>query len=176
MGSRLGAGWVAVLLLLLSLGLPWTAWSQQFHPGSGPTCIADLSGEGGLICDYISVGGGTRVVPGLSGGEAPARFFLVLAIVLVLWALASGRRRMFVVAGGAAVAAVALGLPAVLSGQVVALLAAAVLFLARAERAQADADRPSSASNRVEAEASSGTGTTGANRAGRSPGWTSSGR
>ncbi|GAA1158959.1 hypothetical protein [Ornithinicoccus hortensis] len=130
-GSRAGAAWAAVLLLLLSLGLPWTSPSQEFRPGTGPSCIADLSGEGGLICDYMSIGGGTVWVSGASGAQTPSRFFLVLAIVVVLWALASGRTAVTSVAAGLVLAAVALGLPAVLSGQVVALLAGAVLLLGR---------------------------------------------
>lgn len=141
--SRLGAGWAAVVLLLLSLGLPWTGPRQIFTPGTGPSCIADLSGEGGLICNYISIGGGTEVVAGVNGSQTPARFFLVLAIVLVLWGVATGRRSVLGVAGAVALSAVGLGLPTVLSGQVAALAAAAILLFARRAHTAREPTAPS---------------------------------
>lgn len=140
--SRVGAGWTAVVLLLLSLGLSWTGPTQRFVPGTGPHCIADLSGEGGLICDYISIGGGSEWVAGVSGSQTPSRFFLVLAIALVLWSLATGRRPLLGVAAVAALAAVGLGLPSVLSGQVVAIVAALVLLLARRRHPAGDETVP----------------------------------
>lgn len=173
MAERTTAVWTAALLLLLSLGLPWTTPSLSYTPGSGPTCIADLSGEGGLICDYISVGGYSTVVAGLSGSQSPARVFLVLALVLTLWALARQRPGALGPAAVAALVAVGLGLPMVLSGQVVAA-GAAVLLLWATRRAQGVL--PSAASSRSGAGAAAVTGSAGANLVGRSRGPTSSGR
>ncbi|QDO89239.1 hypothetical protein FNH13_13630 [Ornithinimicrobium ciconiae] len=124
---RAWARWLAGGLLLLSLGLPWTSASTTTTPG-GPSCIPDLSGEGGLICDYIGVPT-THVIGGAVGGESPARFFLVLALVLLLVGWASARPMALLVAAGCAVVAVATALPEVLSGQFTALLAAGLLLV-----------------------------------------------
>lgn len=121
---------VASGLLLLSLGLPWFPSRGEYIPGSGPSCIADLSGEGGLICSYIGTPAINTLIPGGSGADSPARFFLVVALVLLVWGLWSNRPLALLVSSGAAVIAVAVALPLVMSGQVVALLAAGLLFVA----------------------------------------------
>lgn len=126
--SRAWAPWGAALLLLLSLGLPWSGAATRTVPG-GPSCLPDLSGEGGMICDYIGVPS-TQVVASLAGGESPARFFLVLAILAVALGLRSRRPAWLLAAAASAVLAVATALPEVLSGQFTALLAAALLLAA----------------------------------------------
>lgn len=125
---RAWAGWLATGLLLLSLGLPWSGASTRTVPG-GPSCIADLSGQGGLICDYIGVPT-THVVGGAVGGESPARLFLVLALFLLAVGLRTHRPTALLVAAASAALAVATALPDVLSGQVTALLAAGLLLVA----------------------------------------------
>ena len=127
---RRWGGWVAAGLLLLSLGLPWVPARGQYIPRSGPSCIADLSGSGGLICDYIGTAAVNTLTPVLSGADTPSRFFLVLALALVAWSLWSGRPGPVRVAAATVVAGVALSLPLVLSGQVTALLTAVLLVLA----------------------------------------------
>lgn len=134
MGARrlsMAAGFLA----LLSLGLPWVAPRTQ-RSSSGPSCIADLSGQGGLICDYIGVAE-VSVVPGLPGTMSPARVLLVVALVLIaatLWPRATtpdGRLHATrLLAAIACLGAVGLGLPAVLSGQVTALSAGVLLLIA----------------------------------------------
>ncbi|MCK0111409.1 hypothetical protein MWU75_04570 [Ornithinimicrobium sp. F0845] len=124
---RRWGGWMAGVLLLLSLGLPWVPARGQYIPGSGPSCIADLSGSGGLICDYIGTAAINTLTPVASGADTPSRFFLVLALVLLAWHLASGRTAPALASAGAAVAGVALSLPLVLSGQATTLLAAVLL-------------------------------------------------
>lgn len=133
---RTWLAWVGAGLLLVSLGLPWTGPQSQFNAGSGPSCIADLSGEGGLICDFIGTASYTTWAPGAVGGATPARFFLVLALVLLAWALWSRRSTPLLVASGAALLAVAISLPDVVSGQVTALLAALLLLTAAGGSAQ----------------------------------------
>lgn len=132
----------AALLALLSLGLPWVASRVQRSP-SGPSCIADLSGEGGLICDYLGVAD-VSVVPSLPGTLSPARVLLVVALLLIVWSLLprtagtagaddaadTAARTARLLAAVACLGAVALGLPAVLSGQVTALVAGALLLAA----------------------------------------------
>lgn len=128
------SGWVAGALLLLSLGLPWVPPRGAYIPGSGPSCIADLSGTGGLICDYIGTPAVSTLTPVASGADTPSRFFLVLALALVAGSLAARRpgtaRTAALAAGLVAMIGVALSLPVVLSGQVTTLLAAGVLLLA----------------------------------------------
>lgn len=124
--SPLAAG----ALLVLALGLPWFGSRGEYIPGSGPSCIPDLSGEGGLICDFIGTPAINTLVPGGSGADSPARVFLVLALVLLVWGVWSNRGLALLGAAGAAVLAVAVALPQVMSGQVLALLAAALLVLA----------------------------------------------
>lgn len=127
MVSRAWASWCAAGLLLISLGLPWAGVSTRTVPG-GPSCIADLSGEGGLICDYIGVPS-VQVVGGAVGGQSPARLFLVLAIVLLALGLRTRRPPALLLAAASAVVAVATALPDVLSGQFTALLAAVLLLV-----------------------------------------------
>lgn len=121
------AGWLAAGLLLLSLGLPWAGPSTRTEPG-GPSCIPDLSGEGGLICDYIGVAT-THVVDGVVGGESPARLFLVLALCLLVVGLRTHRPTALLIAAASAALAVATALPSVQSGQFTALLAAGLLLV-----------------------------------------------
>ena len=125
--TRTWAPWCAAMLLVLSLGLPWTTASTRTVPG-GPSCIPDLSGEGGLICDYIGVPT-AQMVDGLVGSESPARFFLVLAILLLALGLRTRRPVALLTAAASAVLAVAAALPDVLSGQFTALLAAVFLLV-----------------------------------------------
>lgn len=132
---RAWPGWAAAALLLLSLGLPWVPSRGAYIPGSGPSCIPDFSGEGGLICDYIGTPAVSTLTPVASGADTPSRFFLVLALVLVAWSLATRRpeaaRTAAYAAAVAAAFGVALSLPVVLSGQVTALSAAVLLIAAR---------------------------------------------
>lgn len=125
-----GRLWLAGGLLLLSLGLPWVPPRGERVPGSGPSCIADLSGSGGLICDFIGTPAVSTMAPAASGADTPSRFFLVLGLVLVAWCLWSGRSGLAWLAAAAAGAGVALSLPLVLSGQLTTLLAGALLVLA----------------------------------------------
>lgn len=123
--------WSAVLaggLLMLSLGLPWFPSQGQRLPGSGPSCIADLSGSGGLICDFIGTPGVDTLVPGGSGADSPARFFLVLALVLLVWGRWTGATAPLLLSAASAVVGVAIALPHLMSGQVTTLLGAALLL------------------------------------------------
>lgn len=122
--------WAAAGLLLLALGLPWSGPQTVHRAGSGPSCIADLSGNGPLICDYIGTPGYTERVAGVVGAESPARLFLVLALCLIAWSVSSRRPQPLLAAAGSAVLAVAVTLPEVVSGQVTALLAAVLLLAA----------------------------------------------
>lgn len=124
--SRLWTAWLGGALLVLALGLPWAGARRVTTPG-GPSCIADLSGGGAMICDYIGVPSST-IRAGAVGAESPARLFLVLAVVLTAYAVWSRRRSPILWAAGAALAAVAIALPQVRSGQVVTLLAAGLLL------------------------------------------------
>lgn len=122
--------WAAAGLLLLALGLPWSGPQAVQRAGSGPSCIADLSGTGGLICDYIGTPGYTEQVAGATGAESPARLFLVLALCLVVWSVWSRRPQPLLGAAALAVVAVAVTLPEVVSGQVSAVLASVLLLVA----------------------------------------------
>lgn len=123
--------WTATGLLLLALGLPWSAPRAVQVGGSGPSCIADLSGTRGMICDYIGTPGYTDHVAGAVGAESPARLFLVLALALVTWSLWSHRSQPLLGAAALALVAVAVTLPEVVSGQVTALLASVLLLVVR---------------------------------------------
>jgi hypothetical protein len=126
--SRRWSTLLAAGLLILSLGLPWFPPRGQRLPGSGPTCIADLSGGGAMICDFIGTPAIDTRVPGGSGADSPARFFLVLALVLLVWGLWSRSTTPLGLSAACALVGVAIALPHLMSGQVATLLAAGLLL------------------------------------------------
>lgn len=127
-GSRVWLPLAGAALLILALGLPWAGTRFIETGGSGTSCIADLSGTGGLICDYIGTAGHAERVSGAVGAQSPARLFLVLAVGLVCWGQWAHRSTPVLVAAVLPLAAVAITLPEVVSGQVTALLATVLLL------------------------------------------------
>lgn len=119
----------AGLLIVLALGLPWTADTSAYVPGwySPGFCTPDADGlvscTGGMISPGLWVGSGA-----LSGASSVARVFLVGALVLLVVARLRGESQWFALAGAGLVLSVLLvGLSA--QGGQVAATAAAVLLL-----------------------------------------------
>lgn len=136
----------AGLLIVLALGLPWTADTSTYIPGwySPGFCTMDADG-------LMSCMGGT-ISPGLwagsaaqSGASSVARVFLVGALVLLVVGSRSDQRLWLAVAGGGlALSVLLVGLQAQ-GGQVAATTAAALLLYAAFSASDSRADAQATA-------------------------------
>lgn len=124
---------VGVLLVLTSLGLPWSHDTTVHVPGffAPSTCIPTWDGtmwcSPGFVSPSLTTGS-----PAAAGADSPVRVLLVGALVLVALALRTASRRLVLAAGAVAVVAGVLGATAVLAGPLAA--AAGGVLLVRAGR------------------------------------------
>lgn len=122
---------VGTLLVLASLGLPWSRDTQLSIPGwiVPTTCIP--TSDGTIWC---SPGGFSPTITtgssAAAGADSPARVFLVGAIVLVAFAVHRSSRRLVALAGLTTLAGVVLTGPVLLGGPVSAALGGLVLLRA----------------------------------------------
>ncbi|MCK0113212.1 hypothetical protein MWU75_13775 [Ornithinimicrobium sp. F0845] len=122
---------VAGLLVVLSLGLPWTTSSQTYVPGWMAPSMCIPTADGTIWCSgsFLSPGFMTGSAA-LSGAGSVARVFLVGALVLIVVAWVRREHRWLGLAGaGLAVAVLLAGLTA-LGGQIAACAAALLLIYA----------------------------------------------
>lgn len=133
----------AALLIVLALGLPWTADTSAYLPGwySPGFCTPDADGlvfcTGGTISPGLWVGSGA-----LSGASSVARVFLVGALVLLVVGSRSGQHLWLALAGGGlALSVLLVGLQAQ-GGQVAASAAAALLLYAALSASDSRAAAP----------------------------------
>lgn len=131
MGRQRVAVLVAGLLVVLSLGLPWTTSTQSYVPGWMTPSMCIPTADGLVWCSgaFISPGFMTGSA-GLSGAGSVARVFLVGALALILVARVRGERPWLAVAGAGLVLGVLLTGLAALGGQLAAGAAAVLLLYA----------------------------------------------
>lgn len=134
---------LGALLVLIALGLPWSAaegvWVHGFITPSTciPTADGDMWCSGGFVSPGFMVGGGIA-----AGMDTGARVFLVGALVLVAFAVHRASDRLLRVAGWVVLAGVVVTGPVLLAGPVAAVVGAVLLL--RAARA-ADGTRTADA-------------------------------
>lgn len=122
----------AAVLLLLALGLPWSASTLGYIPGwySPGICTPNFA-DGTMSCTSGYLASGMTVGSGASHGtDTVARVFLVGGLVLIALALRQGRSLWLTVAGAAVLLGVLLTGLAAQGGQLAALGAAALLLYA----------------------------------------------
>jgi len=132
---------VAALLVVLSLGLPWTTSTQTYVPGWMAPSMCVPSADGTIWCSgaFISPGFMTGSAA-LSGAGSVARVFLIGALVLILVAWTRGESRWLGLAGAGLLVAVLLAGLTALGGQLAACAAAlALLYAGLSPRAPAPA-------------------------------------
>lgn len=121
----------AALLIVLALGLPWTADTLDYIPGwmTPSFCTSDLDGSVWCTGGYISPGFVTGA-SALSGASSVARVFLVAALALTVLAGLRREPRWLLVGAAGLVAGILLVGLSVQGGQVATGLAAALLLYA----------------------------------------------
>lgn len=130
--KRPGAVIVSAVLLLLALGLPWSASTLDYVSGwySPGFCTPNFF-SGTVDCTPGFASPGMSVGSGAShGADSVARVFLVGALVLIVLARRQGRSVWLTVAGAAVLLGVLLTGLAAQGGQLAALAAAALLLYA----------------------------------------------
>lgn len=125
------AALVAGLLIVLSLGLPWTPDTSQYVPGWMSPSICMPSTDGTIWCSGGFVSPGYMIgSSAASGASSIARVFLVGALVLIVVAGVRRESRWLSVAGGGLILSLLLVGLAFLGGQVAAVGAAILLLYA----------------------------------------------
>lgn len=136
----------AGVLIVLSLGLPWTQSSQTFTGGWMVPASCVMGSDGLMTCTGGFISPGYLVgAPALSGASTVARVFLMAALVLLVVAWLRREQRWLLWGGaGILVGALLTGLTAQ-GGQLAGLAAAALLIHAGVrgpELTRPDADAP----------------------------------
>lgn len=127
----------AAALVVLALGLPWSASTLQFIPGwiTPSFCVPEAGG--GIWCSPAYISPGLFTGRGeLTGADSVARVFLVAALVLMV--MARGRSRWLLAATASLLTGLLLHGLGMLGGQIAAL--GAVLLLVYAARRARDGD------------------------------------
>ncbi|QFG67665.1 hypothetical protein [Ornithinimicrobium pratense] len=132
MVSRLVRGQPVVLtaglLVMLSLGLPWTTSSLTYVPGWMTPSFCYPSFDGTMSCSFSYVAPGFFTgAPAQSGASSVARVFLVAALVLIIVSRVTAQSRWLAYAAAGLVLAVLLAGLTMQAGQLAALAAAALL-------------------------------------------------